>query len=231
MRGLFISATTTGAGKTWLSRGLTRLAHRAGLTVAALKPLETGVELTPEDALALGRAAHRPELAFVPGLVRRKLAASPYAAQLSGEAPVDCDALLSTIHEAAVGSDLLLVEGAGGLFVPIDAHNTIADLVRALDLPLVLAAPNRLGVLSDVLATVRAARAEGLTPIAVVLTSVGTPDVTVSTNARILRAHLDLPIHELPSSIDDDDALATAAADAGLETLLGLGRPTQEDRR
>lgn len=226
---LFVGGTGTGAGKTWLGRGLARLALRAGRRVAALKPIETGVEHTPEDALALGRAAGRPELAFVPGWVRYRLPASPHAAVLAGETAFGRTALVDTVAEAAHGSEVLLVEGAGGLFVPLDAETTTADLVAALDLPIVLAAPNRLGVLSDTIATVRAAQTEGLTVLAVVLTAASTPDLTSPTNARVLADHLEQPIHTLPACPDDDDALATAVQDAGLEALVGLGRPTSDN--
>lgn len=222
---LFVGGTGTSVGKTWLGRGLARLGRRAGLRVAALKPIETGVEHTPEDALALGRAAGRPELAFVPGWVRYRLAASPHAAQLAGEPPLRPGSLVEVVDETAHGSDVLLVEGAGGLFVPLDAETTTADLIAALHLPIVLAAPNRLGVLSDTLATVRAARAMELEIVAVVLTP-APPDPSTPTNAQILGAHLDVPVHTLRACPDDDDALATAVQDAGLEPLLGLGRPT-----
>ncbi len=229
MKGLFISGTGTGVGKTWLARGLTRLATNAGKKVAALKPIETGVRGTPEDALALGRAAGRPELAFVPGLIRRSLAASPYAAQLAGEPALDPDALVTVIRETAVGSDLVIVEGAGGLFVPLDAAHTVLDLVLALELPLVLVAPNRLGVLSDAIATVLAARAAGLEAIALVLSTSTSADASTPYNAAILRQYLDLPVHELRATSDDDELLARSVSEAGLEELLGLGRPTLDD--
>lgn len=225
-RGLFISGTGTGVGKTWLTRGLARLATNAGIKVAALKPIETGVSGHPEDALRIARAAHRPELAFAPGLARRERPVSPYAAQLAGEAPIDLDDVRRATEGAAAHSDLLLVEGAGGLFVPIDATHDLIALVAALDLPLVLVAPNRLGVLSDAIATVLAARTVGIEPIAIVLTPIGR-DESSSSNADILAERLQLEVRTLDSSEDDDDALAACVAKAGLDHLLGLGRPTR----
>lgn len=221
MTRFFVSGTGTGIGKTWLGRGLARLAARAGRRVVALKPIETGVLDAPLDAEALARASGRPELASLPGLVRRRLAASPYAATLAGESPFDTDVLVAAIQEASRGADVLLVEGAGGLFVPLDAATTTAELVRRLDLPVLLAAPNRLGVLSDTIASVRAAEGLGLSIPAIVLTPAPRDDSTEH-NARILADHLRRPVHVLPAGVDDDDDLADAARRAQLGPLLGL---------
>lgn len=226
MNGLFVSGTGTGIGKTWVTRGLARLATDAGIKVAALKPIETGVGAHPEDALRIASAAKRPELAFAPNLVRRRLPVSPYAAQLAGEPPIDLPALLRAIEATGAHSEFLLVEGAGGLFVPIDAALDVAALVSQLELPLLLVAPNRLGVLSDVIATTLAARSRGLDPIALALTPCGA-DESTSSNAAILGERLHLPVHTLEPSDDDDDALAACVQRAGLETYLGLGRATQ----
>ena len=224
-RGLFISGTGTGVGKTWVTRGLARLAVNAGLKVAALKPIETGVVGHPEDALQIARAAKRPELAFAPGLERRRRPVSPYAAQRAGEPPIDLDGVVRASQAAAAHSDLLLVEGAGGLFVPIDATHDQTSLVTALDLPVLLVAPNRLGVLSDVIATTLAARSMGIAPLLLVLTPIGS-DESSSSNADILAERLRLDVRTLAPSADDDDALAACVALAGLDHYLGLGRPT-----
>lgn len=226
-RGVFVSGTGTGIGKTWLARGLVRRATQSGLRVAALKPIETGVQHTPEDALALGRAAGRAELAFAPGLGRFRLPVSPWAAVLEGEPALSFDGLVETVQELALGSDLVVVEGAGGLFVPIDAERTTADLALALDLGVLLVAPNRLGVLSDVLAHARAAEAKDVPLTAIVLTPAG-DDPSTRTNARILGDRTGLPVHVVAPSEPDDDALAAMVDAAGLEEILGLGRPTDQ---
>src|SRR5690349_14088900 len=116
--GLFITATGTGAGKTFVSRGLACELTRSGRRVAALKPLETGIapasnplpsgvsQLAPTpipDATQLARACGRPELAQAAGFYRAALPVAPYAAALaSGEPPPDLSALVTAIASAAL---------------------------------------------------------------------------------------------------------------------------------
>ncbi|MFT3925611.1 MAG: dethiobiotin synthase [Myxococcales bacterium] len=224
MRGLFISATGTGVGKTFVTRGLAAAMHASGRRVAALKPMETGVsDLDRSDAALLARACGRPELADYPGFYRAKLGVAPYAAQLEGEpAPPPVRALVDAVHHAARGSEFALVEGAGGLLVPIDRRQTMADLVAALGLPLVLVAPNALGVLSHVLTAAESARSRGIELRALVLVDPAQPgdELSMRTNAKILDERLGTPVFEFPHVQDADEALAQAANTSSLVDLL-----------
>lgn len=186
MRGFFVTATGTGAGKTTLTASLARTLRAERISVAALKPIETGVDPIAADARALADASGDPSLADDPRWYRARLPAAPYAATLEGEPPVDVARLVDGARDRA-RDRIALVEGAGGLLVPLDREHTIADLARALGLPLILVAPDRLGVLSDTLAIVAAARAHDLAIAALVLNQTS-PDVdaSVRTNARIL---------------------------------------------
>jgi dethiobiotin synthetase len=220
MKGIFVSGTGTGIGKTFVARAISAALLASGKRIAALKPIETGcVDGRASDSLALARASGRPELAEFRGFYRSELALAPYAAALESGTPAPSVRLLvDAIHHAARGAELTLVEGAGGLFVPIDAKETIADLVAALGLPLLLVAPNALGVLSVALSTAASARARGIELRAVVL--VDPPpdqrDLSARTNARILDERLGAPIFEFPYTEDDDAALAMAAQTSGL---------------
>lgn len=221
MNGLFITGTGTGVGKTWLTRGLAAALHRRGVSVAAIKPLETGCDPDPADALELARACGREELARAPGLYRARPPLAPYAATLEGEPPVDLDAVLAATRDLA--ADVTLVEGAGGLLVPLDAEHTLAELAAALALPLVIVARDGLGVLSATLTTAECAARRGLVLRAVVLSPPNDPhDASPATNARILQERLDCPVLRYAPARDDDAVLADAA-----ERLLAvlLDRP------
>lgn len=222
--GIFITATGTGSGKTWLARALSRSLVRAGRSAAALKPVETGCKPDPLDAIALARACARPALAHAPGLYRAALPLAPHAVALeTGVAAPDLAALAQTVRDLASSVDHLLVEGAGGLLAPLNATHTMADLARALDLPLLLVAPDALGVLSHVLTAVESAHARALKLLAIILVAhARNGDASTRTNRRILGERLDAPVLAFPHTIDDDDALADAAEHAGLvRALLG----------
>ncbi len=225
IRSAFVSGVSTAVGKTFLTRALARALRRSGRTVAALKPLETGVTGEALDAIALARACGRPELAQAAGLFRHPLPLAPYAASLqSGSPPPSLPSLVARVRELSAGAAHLLVEGAGGLLVPLDAHRTTADLVQALDLPLILAARDELGVLASVLACAESAQARRLEIAAVVLARHRELDLAADpsplTNQRILAERLRLPVIVFGPSADDDDALADAVARTGLVELF-----------
>ncbi|MCC7539590.1 MAG: dethiobiotin synthase [Deltaproteobacteria bacterium] len=199
MRGFFITGTDTHVGKTFVGCALAAAARRSGWTVRALKPIETGCQkvgggrLVPADAIALAEAAGHPDVGWNdPWFFRHELAAAPAATPSGGL--TDLDWLLGAIPPHFEGVDAALVEGAGGLLAPIGPGLLIADLAVSLMLPLLVIAPNRLGVVNHVLLTLEAARARSLFVAAVILNTpaqpVGSPtDVSLSSNAGLIAEH------------------------------------------
>ena len=221
--GLFITATGTGVGKSWLARGLARALTRSGRQVAAIKPIETGCAPDPLDAIALARACDLPHLAHAPGLYRAALALAPRAVALeTGNDAPDIAALVRTVLQLATDASYVIVEGAGGLLVPLDATHTMADLARELALPVLLVAPNALGVVSHVLTAVESAQARQLSIAAVVLVAHArdAADPSTRTNQLVIAERLAIPVIAFPTTGDDDDALADAAEHCGLVALL-----------
>lgn len=221
LSGAFVTGTGTGVGKTFVARGLARALRADGLRVAAIKPVETGCAPRAQDALALARAGGCADLADAPGLYRATLPAAPLAASLAGEPPPPPD-LAAVVRRLISGHDVALVEGAGGLLVPLDETRTIADLASELALPLLLVARDELGVLSHVLTAAESAAARRLELLAIVLGRADAgADPTRATNASILAARLpDTPVLCFEACDDDDDALASAARRCGLVALL-----------
>jgi dethiobiotin synthetase len=176
MRGLFITATDTGVGKTILSASLLAAIAAAGEPVRAFKPAVTGLDdpqeiaargLWPPDHELLGAVAGMPPERVAPA--RFGVAASPrLAAQLAGE-QLDRRRLLDHARSGDA-HDILIVEGVGGLLVPLAEHFSVCDLAAALELPLVIAARPGLGTINHTLLTLHAARSAGLHVCAVVLT-------------------------------------------------------------
>jgi dethiobiotin synthetase len=222
--GAFVTGTGTGAGKTFVTRGIVRALLRRGTRPIALKPIETGVDPDALDALALANACGRPELAADPAFYRERAPLAPYAASLHGGVPgPDLPRILARIQQLAGDADSVWVEGAGGLLVPLDARTSMAEFAAMLALPVLLVAPNQLGVLSHVLTSIESADRRGLAVAAVVLVALHAQpsDLSSRTNGLILEERVKRPILHFDHCRDDDDALADAAEACGsLSTLL-----------
>ncbi len=183
MRGVFVTATDTGVGKTYLSGAIAAQLRSQGLRVGVAKPVLTGLEDPgPHDHERLGAT---PAYAFGPPV-------SPHlAAELAGE-ELDPAVLVSNAREASAGNDVVVVEGVGGLLVPLTPSYTVRDLARELGLPLVVAARPALGTINHTRLTLEAAA--GLDVRAVVLTPwPAAPSILEEDNRRVLRAHV-LPL-------------------------------------
>jgi dethiobiotin synthetase len=222
-RGVFVTATGTGAGKTMVSTALVRALVARGLRVAGLKPIETGCSPFPADALMLAQASGNPDLANAPAWYRATMPLAPYAVELStGQPGPNMSAIAAHVAGLARRHDYILVEGAGGLLVPLDRHLYMADLARTLALPLILVADDRLGVLSHVLSACEIAERRSLQIAAIVLNRFVTDrlDASRSTNQAILRERLGCPVLDFPQVSGEKQALVQAAESAGLPELL-----------
>lgn len=178
MRGLFITGTDTGVGKTVLSAALVAAMAAAGEPVRAHKPVVTGLDDSAGGAPATWPAwpADHELLAAVAGMTPEEVsplrfgpAVAPHlAAQLAG-AQIDPAQIVASARESAEGATLI-VEGVGGLLVPLSDDFTVCELAASLALPLLIAARPGLGTINHTLLTLRAARAAGLEVAAVVIT-------------------------------------------------------------
>jgi dethiobiotin synthetase len=171
MRGLFVTGTDTGVGKTALSAALIAAMAAAGEPVHAYKPVVTGLDepagAWPPDHELLALAGGMDSGAVAP--LRYGPAVSPHlAAELAGE-PIDPNRLLSAAGDLA-REHTLIVEGVGGLLVPLTETYSVRDLAAALALPVLIAARPGLGTINHTLLTIDAAHAVGLEVRAVVLT-------------------------------------------------------------
>ncbi|HEX4353294.1 MAG TPA: dethiobiotin synthase, partial [Polyangiales bacterium] len=142
----------------------------------------------------------------------------------TGQAPPHIAGIVRHARTREREYDYVLIEAAGGLLVPIDETRTTADLARELGYPLLMVAPDRLGVLSHVLTACESAHARDLSVIALVLSPLGDTmraDPSPQTNASILERRLGIPVLRFPIAPNDDDALAAAAISCGLLDALG----------
>lgn len=170
MRGLFVTGTDTGVGKTFVTTALARALRAAGVDVGVMKPIETGVPADgPQDALALRLAAEVDDPIELVCPVQLSLPASPEAAARAESRTIPIDAIREAYEVLARRHAFMLVEGAGGLLVPIDAATDMADLARELALPLLLVARANLGTVSHTRLSLEAAERRGLEVFGVVV--------------------------------------------------------------
>ncbi|HXA30550.1 MAG TPA: adenosylmethionine--8-amino-7-oxononanoate transaminase [Candidatus Angelobacter sp.] len=229
-RTLGVVGTDTEAGKTVVTAALVAALRARGMRVAGLKPVATGVEPGDpgEDATLLARASGTQAGGAL--LASFLLPRSPLAAARAEGRTLNVDELLRTIKERAAALDLLLVEGVGGLLVPLTERVTVRDLMRRLGAPVLVAGRAGLGTIGHCALTVEAARSAGLDVCGVVLSDVdGATDAEFAReNAAQIEAQCDVQVLGiLPFMADTSDleAMATAAEAAlDLDGLLAALR-------
>ncbi len=214
MRGLFVTGTDTGVGKSVLSAAILAARRAAGEVCCPLKPVITGLAdppdpLWPADDELLARAAGVPR--EVVAIERFDPPVSPHlAAELAGRS-IALDALAAEIARRA-GERTAIVEGVGGLLVPLSDEHDVRDLAAALGLPLVIAARPGLGTLNHTRLTVDAARSAGLEVRGVVLTPwPATPGMLERSNRETIARACGLAVHGLPALRGPEPALLAAA--------------------
>lgn len=164
-RGLFITATGTDVGKTFVASGLARVLVRQGLDVGVWKPVQSGwaaADHPAADSAILCRAAKVAESAnqvcsfsFAPPL-------TPLLAARASGVALNMAQILASGEALLQAHDLILVEGAGGLAVPLTQNKMIVDLALNLDFPVLLVAAPGLGTINQTLLSVSYARQRGL---------------------------------------------------------------------
>ncbi len=232
----FVTGTGTGVGKTFIACGIAAALHARGVRVGVMKPVETGCgppgARRPRDAAAL-RAAAGSALALdriCPWQLEAPLAPD-VAARLEGNR-VDATRIVSVYREIEQAHDLTLVEGAGGLLVPIDGRYTMADLVRDLDLPLLVVVDSKLGAINHTLLTLEAAAVRGLSVIGYILNRAAPDDdAATMTNADLLARSTGVPCLGAVAWAPARDPAALMEETLDLNRLLAGTRTRQESGR
>jgi len=182
----FVTGTDTGVGKTLAAAALCRADRKAGRTVLYAKPVQTGLE--PAQA---GDAAFVAAAAKVPVIecLRFPEPLAPAVAARRAGAIIDVDALLTDLEKAGDGFDRIMVEGAGGLLVPLWDDVTMADMADRLGAGLIVVTRPTLGTLNHTALTLEAAVTRGLPVDGLVISGwPADPGVTEETNLERLSA-------------------------------------------
>jgi dethiobiotin synthase len=170
-RGLFVTGTDTDVGKTVISAALMHR-YRSAVRLRYWKPVQTGIEQDDDTAAVVRLGSCASEVVCAEG-IRLRRPVSPHIAALESGRAIDV-ASLAGMPARIDPHAAWIVEGAGGVLVPLNPRETMVELIARLQLPAVVVARTRVGTINHTLLTVEALRRRGLAPVGVVM--VGSPD-------------------------------------------------------
>jgi dethiobiotin synthase len=187
-----VTGTDTGVGKTFVTTGLIRFAHSLGIDCIGMKPICTG---NNRDVLEIASASGGAEPEHLLNPIWYRTPVAPYTAAIVENRLIDLFSIRKAFETLAKRHTAILVEGAGGIAVPIQNDYDFRDLARDLDLKIIVVAANRLGVLNHTRLTIEAIHSAKLTCSLVLLNSaVAETDVSQATNFSVLEHLLRVPI-------------------------------------
>ena len=199
--GLFVTGTDTGVGKTIVAQAIIGALAQLNLDVAALKPVETGVGPNgPEDAQALAKAIRHSEPLEVICPLQFSLPAAPFVAAEDAQQPLEVRKIRDAWNQIRERHDFVVVEGAGGLLVPVTDDLDMAGLAAELELPIVIVARAALGTINHTRLTLREAERRGLEVIGVVFSHQAGPlsDADQKNFAALKKSLGPLVVGEIP---------------------------------
>lgn len=210
MRGhvVFVTGTDTGVGKTIISAALIRRLVQAGAHAGGFKPVESGVqpgEVADSQILAraAGWGADRDA-----GLYRLIEPAAPAVAARAEGVDIDAGRIRERCEELRQQFEILIVEGAGGLLVPLCGEYLVADLISDLESDVIVVARANLGTINHSLLTIEALRRRGIEPLAIVLNrGSAEPTLAEHTNPDEIRRLGRVDPVIVVREIDDSDAM------------------------
>lgn len=211
LRTVFVTGTDTGVGKTLVSAALLHALARQQRRVVGMKPIAAGLvrrgdAWVSDDVLALRAASN---VAVPPELdnpVALPDALSPHLAAARAGRRITVAQLHAAQRVLAERADVVVVEGSGGWRVPLNEHETLADLAIAMNAPVVLVVGLRLGCLNHALLTAEAIRADGLALAGWVANCIDPAMECVADNIATLRARLNAPLLGVVRWLDVPDA-------------------------
>ncbi len=164
---IFITGTDTDCGKTYVSCALLRALDAGGYAALGMKPIASGATLVDgrlqnADVTALERASNTAIAAEIRNPYLFAPPTSPHIAAAESATEIDLELILAAYRRCAAAADFVVVEGVGGWLVPLSPTHTVADLARALGLPVLLVVGVRLGCINHALLSARAIAASGL---------------------------------------------------------------------
>lgn len=235
--GYFITGTDTGVGKTIVTAAILRSFIKKGLKVGAMKVIETGCInkdgiLVPSDGMFLRDMAEMNDSLDLITPIKLENPLSPLVASRLEDTEVDIDRIFKSFESLRKKYDYLLVEGVGGLMVPISKQEKkkstfyfVRDLIKDMQLPVILVTRPTLGTINHTLLTIEALKNKKI-PIKGYIINFSEPaknDIAEKTNPEILRELVDIPcLGVLPylTELNKDKIGETALKNFDIEALI-----------
>lgn len=195
IRGVLITGTDTGVGKTYVTALILAELRRRGVRAAAFKPIACGAGGRNDAEIYAAIMDHELPLDVINPIYLRRALAPSVAARMEGRR-INMQRVFRAYSRLAGHYSPVLVEGAGGLMVPVRENYFVADMAKAMNLPLLIVARLGLGTINHSLLTVRQARAHGLKIAGIVLNDTvgGRRGLAESTNTEVVPALCRVPL-------------------------------------
>lgn len=209
-RGIFITGTDTGVGKTVVSAGLAMALKKRGMKVGVMKPVATGCfgdgRLISADAVYLFEAAEN-EYAPLTSPVRFRNPVAPSIASIYEQKEIDLNTIRRAFRQLQKHYDYLIVEGIGGMLVPIKKNYLVANMIREMDLPIVIVSHVSLGAINHTLLTVDSALIRGFPIKGIIFNRAPLVNYSLAelTNPRAIHELTSLPVLGTLPDIEDLD--------------------------
>lgn len=221
LAGIFITGTDTGVGKTAVSGGLAGALADKGLSVGVMKPVQSGAGLrngtfySPDAEFMIKACGAQDEIELVCPVMLREPLAPSVASEIEGKT-IDLDIIRNAYLELERRHDIVIVEGAGGIAVPVKDNFLYSDLIKCLGIPAIIVARAGLGTLNHTFLTVEYAKTCGILVTGVIINDFkgGTAE---ETNPGIIEKLTGVPILGI---VPHDDTIDTENGNVG--NIVGL---------
>ena len=229
-KGVFVTGTDTGVGKTVVAVGLVHLLKARGLDVGVMKPIATGAKRlngkwVSEDARLLMEASATDDPYEMINPICLSTPAAPSVASQREGGHIELMNIWGAFKTLRARHRFLVVEGIGGLLVPIDGKLFLADIAREMSLPLIVVAKTSLGTINHTLLTIEAARRRRLKIAGIVLNSPDGQQVVglLDSNKKEIERLSGIPVLTVIPHIPKEDRIRLRQTTlTALEPLLGL---------
>ncbi|MBI3354284.1 MAG: dethiobiotin synthase [Nitrospirae bacterium] len=209
-KGIFITGTDTGVGKTIVAGGLACALMREGLDIGVMKPIQTGCVvkkngnlIAPDTEFLIRMSGVKDKINLVTPYCFKEPLAPSAAAEAEGN-EIDIEKIISAYNLLTEMHDSIIVEGAGGILVPIWKDFLFIDIIKRLSIPIIIVARMGLGTINHTLMTVRCARSAGIEIIGIIFNHTNNikDGIAEKTNPNIIKRLCNIPILGIIPFID-----------------------------